>query len=253
MAKNIKKITRQILKSRLASAITGFLIYLYTLLVGYTTRWQKNALKDFYKIWDKEGSIIIIIWHGRATMIPFFWNKKHPLNALVSKHNDGMLMARLLKHYGLGIIGGSTTANARQAAVSLMKTIKNDNKTIAIIPDGPIGPSMKMNLSPLYFAQKSGKPIIGVTYSVERAKIITQSWDDMMFPYPFNRGTIGFTKPYYIPEDASPQQLEEIRLQLEQEMCSINIAADKAMGRTPVMPGTRIKQKKRKPAANGEN
>lgn len=252
MAKGIKKFTRRILKSRPASVITGFLVYLYTLLVGCTTRWQKDALKDFYKIWDKEGSIIIVIWHGRATMIPFFWNKKHPLNALVSMHNDGMLMARLLKHYGLGIIGGSSTANARQAAVSLMKTIKNEGETIAIIPDGPIGPSMKMNMSPLYFAQKSGKPVIGITYSVRRAKIFTKSWDDMMFPFPFNRGIISFTKPCYVPKDASPEQLEELRLRLEREMHDINTAADRAMGRTPVMPGTLIKQKRHKPAINGE-
>lgn len=247
MAKGIKKFTRRILKSRPASVITGFLVYLYTLLVGCTTRWQKDALKDFYKTWDKEGSIIIVIWHGRATMIPFFWNKKHPLNALVSMHNDGMLMARLLKHYGLGIIGGSSTANARQAAVSLMKTIKNEGETIAIIPDGPIGPSMKMNMSPLYFAQKSGKPVIGITYSVRRAKIFTKSWDDMMLPFPFNRGVVKTTRPFFIPADATPNQLEAIRQTIEQEMVNLTINADRSLNRTPVTPGTKIKTKKNKP------
>ena len=246
MAKGIKKFTRRILKSRPASVITGFLVYLYTLLVGCTTRWQKDALKDFYKTWDKEGSIIIVIWHGRATMAPSFWNKRRPLNALVSLHNDGKLMARLLEHYGLGTIGGSSTNNAKSAAVALMKSLKND-QSICIIPDGPIGPSMHMNMSPLYFAQKSGKPIIGLTYSCKHAKIFTKSWDDMMLPFPFNRGVVKTTRPFFIPADASPNQLEAIRQTIEQEMVNLTINADRSLNRTPVTPGTKIKTKKNKP------
>ena len=244
MAKGMKRVTRKLLKSKIASAIMGYIVYLYTKLVGLTTIWKKDSLQEFYKVWEKEKSIIIIIWHGRATMIPYFWNKKRPLNALVSMHNDGMLMARLLKHYGLGIIGGSTTSNAAKAAVGLMKKIKHDNETIAIIPDGPIGPSMSMNMSPLYFAQKSGKPIIGITYSTKRAKIFHKSWDEMMFPYPFNRGVINFTQPFYIKEDLTAEELEAERQKIEAAMQELSIEADKSLGRTPILPGTRVKKKK---------
>lgn len=242
MAKGIKRITRKLLKSKIASAVMGYLIYLYTKLVGLTTIWQKEGLKDFYQVWNKEKSIIIIIWHGRATMIPYFWNKKHPLNALVSMHNDGLLMARLLRHYGLGIIGGSSTSNASQAAVGLMNKLKKEDETIAIIPDGPIGPSMSMNMSPLYFAQKSGKPIIGVTYSTKRAKIFHKSWDEMMFPFPFNQGVLRFTKPHYIEPNLSKEELEAKRKEIEQEMRDLSISADKELGREPILPGTRVKK-----------
>lgn len=244
MAKGIKKITRKLLKSHFASKIMGYLVYFYTLLVGYTTRWKKYKIKEFYELWDKEESIIIIIWHGRATMIPFFWNKKHPLNALVSVHNDGMLMAHLLQNYGLKIIGGSTTFQAQKAAIELLSTIKEKNETIAIIPDGPIGPSMKMNLSPLYFAQKSGKPIVGITYSTKRAHIFKKSWDDMMFPYPFNKGILNFTKPFYIPKDATEKELEKYRQEIETALRTISINADVELGRAPVLPGSKIKKKK---------
>ena len=244
MAKGIKRITRKLLKSDTCSELMSFLLYFYTKFVYYTTLWNKDELSRLYQVWTENDSIILISWHGRATMIPYFWNKKRPLNALVSMHNDGMLMARLLKHYGLGIIGGSTTSNAAKAAVGLMKKIKHDNETIAIIPDGPIGPSMSMNMSPLYFAQKSGKPIIGITYSTKRAKIFHKSWDEMMFPYPFNRGVINFTQPFYIKEDLTAEELEAERQKIEAAMQELSIEADKSLGRTPILPGTRVKKKK---------
>lgn len=243
MAKGIKKITRKLLKSDIFSTIIGYVVYLYTLFVGFTTRWKKYHFKEFEELWDKEESIIIIIWHGRATMIPFFWNKKHPLNALVSVHNDGKFMARLLKHYGLKIIGGSSTFQAQKAALELLDTIKNKNETIAIIPDGPIGPSMHMNKSPLFFAQKSGKPIIGITYSVKRAHIFKKSWDNMMFPFPFNKGILNFTKPFYIPKNATEQQIEKYRQEIETALRTISINADVELGRAPVLPGIKTKKK----------
>ena len=243
MAKGIKKITRRLLKSETGSELMSRLLYWYTKVVHYTTRWNKKELAGFYDIWDKEGSIILICWHGRATMIPGFWNRKHPLNALVSLHNDGKLMARLLEHYGLGVIGGSTTSNAKAAAVALMKSLKQ-NHSICIIPDGPVDPGMHMNMSPLYFAQKSGKPLIGITYSCKHARIFTKIWDDMMLPFPFNRGIVRTTRPFYIPKNATPDEMEELRQKVEKEMVAISMEADTALGRTPVAPGTKIKVKK---------
>lgn len=250
MAKGIKRITRKLLKSNTCSELMSFLLYLYTKFVYYTTLWNKDELSRLYQVWTENDSIILISWHGRATMAPCFWDHQRPMNALVSLHNDGKLMARLLEHFGLGIIGGSTNSNAKAAAVSLMKALKN-HQSICIIPDGPIGPGMHMNMSPLYFAQKSGKPIIGITYSCKRAKIFSKSWDEMMLPFPFNRGIVKTTRPFFIPKDADDAALEALRLEIEQEMVSISMDADISLNRTPVRQGTRIKTKKNHPVQEG--
>ena len=250
MAKGIKKITRKLLKSSTCSELMSFLLYLYTKFVYYTTLWNKRELSRLYHVWQENDSIILISWHGRATMAPCFWDQKRPMNALVSLHNDGKLMARLLEHFGLGIIGGSSNSNAKSAAVSLMKALKN-RQSICIIPDGPIGPAMHMNMSPLYFAQKSGKPIIGITYSCKHAKIFTNSWDEMMLPFPFNHGIVKTTRPFFIPKDADDNTLETLRQEIEQEMVSISMAADTSLNRVPVCQGTRIKTKKNHPVQEG--
>lgn len=67
-------------------------------------------------------------------MLPYFWNRKKPLNALVSLHRDGRMIAGLLEKFGLGTIGGSSNENASGAAVKLMHSLKDDT-AICIIPD----------------------------------------------------------------------------------------------------------------------
>lgn len=246
MKKNkiIKKTLRKILKSRIVTEIISSLIYYYALLVGKTNKWEFKGFNEFNEFWEKDN-FILIIWHGRALMPTYFWNKKKPLDALVSLHQDGRLIAGFLRKSGIGIISGSSTENARGAAVGLMHSL-NENKSICIIPDGPKGPRMRMNMSPLYFAQKSGKPIFGMTYSVKNAKIIEKAWDKMMVPVPFSKGICLVSDPVYIPQDATSEELETYRLKVENIMNNLNYAADNKMDIEPTLPADKEKQKRYK-------
>lgn len=74
-AKILKKTFKKLLKSRIVTGLVGSLLYFYTRLVGRTTRWKTKGIGKFYDCWRKEGSIILIGWHGRAMLYPYFWNK----------------------------------------------------------------------------------------------------------------------------------------------------------------------------------
>lgn len=242
-AKILKKTFKKLLKSRIVTGLVGSLLYFYTRLVGRTTRWKTKGIGKFYDCWRKEGSIILIGWHGRAMLYPYFWNKKRPLNALVSLHQDGRLIACFLEKCGLGTIGGSSNGNAVGSARDLLESLRNDT-AICIIPDGPKGPSMKLSKSPVYFAQKSGKPVFGIACSVKGSKIVRKAWDQMMIPIPFSEGVCEVIGPYYVPPEADERRLEEIRLQIENELNKVCFAADKAMGIKKVTPGITAKKKR---------
>lgn len=246
MAKALKKVTRKLLKSNFATTIISKLISAYIRLVRVTTKWQINGLDEMNAVWDEHKSVIIVMWHARTSLIATFWNKKHPLYALISQHKDGQLMGKVLGNFGLGKIEGSSTSNSRAAAIQLLKALKSD-KSICFTPDGPTGPAMEMTLSPLVFAQKSGKPVIGMVYSVSRAFISRKSWDDMMIPLPFSRGVLNCTKPFFIPKDASAEELEKHRLEIEKALVEASVDADKAVGREPVYPSHKVKKKKTYP------
>lgn len=243
MRKKIKNYIKKLTKSPAFTAFLGKVMYYYGLLVFKTTRWQIFGVNQFYPIWEKEKSLILTIWHGRVLMIPYFWNGNRPLNALVSPHNDGRIAASFLRKVGFGIIDGSSNNDAHAAARNLLHSLEK-NEAIAIIPDGPRGPRMKMNESPLYFAKKSGKPVFGATYSIEHS-FIAKSWDAMLIPLPFCRGSLHVTKPYYIPADATKEDIEKYRQEIENELNMLTLKADKIFGLPKIEPGVAAKPKRK--------
>ncbi len=242
LRKTIKHTIRKITKSEAFTTFVGKAMFYYCQLVWKTTRWQIFGVNRFYPIWEQDKSIILTIWHGRVLMIPYFWNKKRPLNALVSPHNDGRIAASFLKKVGFGIIDGSSNDGANVAAINLLRSLEKD-EAIAIIPDGPRGPRMKMNISPLYFAKKSGKALFGATYSIEHS-IVAKSWDAMLIPLPFCRGIVHVTQPYYIPADATDEDLERYRQQIEDELNNLTLRADQVLKLPRIEPGVSAKEKR---------
>ena len=243
--KQIKRILKKIETSSFITNILGGLIYLYALLVGWTTKWQIRNIDNTYKSWTDNKAIILIIWHGRALMPCYFWkNKKQfPLSALVSPHRDGRLIAVVLRLFGIKVINGSSNEKAHSAALSLMKELKR-NKSITIIPDGPKGPNMKLSTSALYFAQKSGFPIIGMTYSIKNSKFVTKSWDKMMLPPLFSKGIVATTEPFFVPASLTEEEFEAKKIEIEKELTELTWKLDKELGLPKIKQGTTTRPKK---------
>lgn len=241
-----KHIIKKIAKSRLFAQAVSVAAYWYIRLVARTTEWDRRHVGRFYDNLEKYGSVIFVAWHGRMPMLPYFWDRRKTLKALVSPHRDGLLISGLLRRFGIGHIDGSSNEKASQAAVNLMRELKNGT-TIAIIPDGPRGPGMTMSMSPFYYAQKTGKPVIGVTYSIKNAKILEKSWDRMLLPKPFNRGICAVTEPLFIPAEADKDELEEYRRRFERELNDLTWNIDAELGLPHIPQGTLPKKKRLPP------
>ena len=241
---------KDFINSPIGEKIIGNLAYYYLKFVGLTTIWQSvTGVKETYEALDKYGSMIVIGWHGRTLIMPYFWNKTRPLNALVSPHRDGQIIVHILAKFGIGNINGSSDRNSKEAAIELMRNLQQGN-SIAIIPDGPRGPSMKLTLSPLFYARKSGKPIMGITYSIAGSKIITKSWDNMLVPLPFHKGMYAITEPVFIPENTTDEELEIYRQKIEQTLNELTWKLDKEMGLPFIAQGKEAKKSRK---TNNEN
>lgn len=242
LKRKIKPYLKKLYQTDFILNLISALIYAYTRLIYKTTKWQIIKRENIIKLWEQKQSFILVGWHGRALMYSAFRDYRFPLNALVSLHKDGQIIAGVLQRYGLGTIGGSSNKNAKAAAINLMNSLK-DNTAICIIPDGPRGPRMHMSESPIYYAHKTGAPIIGITYSVKKCKIMEKAWDKMMVPFPFNEGICIFSDPIHIPQNASETDLEKYRLMIEEMLNKNSFEADIAMGHQPILPGTACKPK----------
>ncbi len=221
----IKKIKNKILKNKVTNYIISALIFLYVKLIEKTTHWSYDGEANILNELKGEGAILCS-WHSRIAMLATYGNRGAKVNALVSAHGDGKIIAGLLKHFKFGIVSGSSNRNAKAAAVALMRKLES-KESIAIIPDGPRGPAQKMTISPIYYASKTGCPIIASAYSTKKAIIIEKSWDKMMFPLPFSKGAFVFSDPFYVPQNASQEELEEYRAKFEKILNKVTKKADK--------------------------
>lgn len=224
------------MKSAVIIRIISFLVFVYSKLAGNTTRWQMIRVQQVRDV-IKDTNVIFVGWHSRAALMPFFQNKllKRKMAALVSPHQDGQIIANLLKLSDITPVNGSSNENQRASALELMRALV-DGYDLFISPDGPRGPRMRMKKSPIYYAQKTGKPIVCACFSMDKALIINKSWDKNMVPMPFSKGVFSLSEPLYVPADLTDEQIEEYRLKLENIANQQSEECDKLVGRTPVMP-----------------
>ncbi len=234
----LKPKIKKLLKQPFIIKIVSFFIFIYAQFVGKTTRWK---IEDAEKICDILSKPTILIgWHARVVMLPYFWRKftsKKKLYALVSPHQDGQLITNFLKFYGIDTVSGSTNQNATQSAFEIMHLL-NEKQSVCISPDGPIGPRMRMKKSPIYFASKTGLPIVFANYSASRARVAQRAWDKTMVVLPFGHGVFMLSNPIYIPENLTDEQIEEYRLKVEEIVNKISFACDIMVGRNPVEPAS---------------
>ena len=99
----LKDITKKFTKSRFVAKIISFAAYWYIRLIAATTKWDIRNINNFYDNLEKYGSVIFIAWHGRVPMIPYFWDRRKTLKALVSPHRDGQMMVGLLQRFGIAL------------------------------------------------------------------------------------------------------------------------------------------------------
>ncbi len=169
---------------------------LYIRLVGLTTkiyRYSEAALP--------EGGFIYVFWHSRLAFLAYSHRGK-AIRVLLSTSRDGEIIWRVLKSLGFRAVRGTASdpASARSAAVGMLRALKNRN-ILAVTPDGPRGPALKVKKGVPYVAVKSGCPLVPVSWAVKRKKII-KSWDRLVLPLPFNRAAVVTGKPYYVEKGA---------------------------------------------------
>ena len=75
-----KQWIKDLIKSQFAEKLIGGFAFYYLKFVGLTTRWKSvTGVKETYDALKQYGSIIVIGWHGRTLMMPYYWDKRSKL------------------------------------------------------------------------------------------------------------------------------------------------------------------------------
>jgi lysophospholipid acyltransferase (LPLAT)-like uncharacterized protein len=172
----------------------------------------------------ESGECLIALWHSRMLMASYVY-RKIGAAILVSRSNDGEMMAQVLERQGHRPIRGSSSRSGAPALSQLIKAVKEKHCPGVIVPDGPRGPRFKVQPGIIALAQKTGYPIIPMSCSAKRLKVFS-SWDRFILPYPFSEGCLIYGDPVSVPNELMPETRELYRVKLENEMNRITRQVD---------------------------
>lgn len=227
------RLSKALLKNSAVLWLLSFLASLYIRFVYYTTSWQWQMPDETRDYLASGKPAIFVFWHGRLLMQSCFRPKRYNISVVISRHKDGEAITRVMRFFGVGAIRGSSSKGGVQALKECFSYLETPGNSLAITPDGPRGPRMRLQGNLIEIAKRSGVAIILSTYSASRAHVFS-SWDRFMLPKPFGKGIVILDKPFYIAKDANQTSMDEVAYQLEHRLNAMTQEADMAMGREPV-------------------
>ncbi len=220
MAKRFSFIKKLLRNDKFESFASFVLLFLMRFSYK-TTRWTiigDDVPSEYHK---GHKPFLVSLWHDRLMLAPCVWHWKNPLHVLASNHRDGRLIARVVEHFNMPAVYGSTGKGVA-AARDLIRLVKN-GKYIAIIPDGPRGPRHKLAPGTVVISRLTKTDILPFSFCVKRY-FRFNSWDRFIFVWPFNRGVMVW---------GNPIKWSELKDMTEEEACSyveskINECSEKA-------------------------
>ena len=198
---------------------------------GIATAIRTVAATLRYRLVDNSGffdpapckPVIYAVWHNRLALCLIGYyrygiarNPTKGMAAICSASKDGALLAAILDAFRVQPVRGSTSRRGRQALLELTTWAEN-GYDLAITPDGPRGPRYVVQDGAAALAQVTGLPILPFSYRLGW-KITLKTWDAFTIPLPFSTCTMLAGPPVRVPRNATDEEREALRQQLEQTL-----------------------------------
>jgi len=174
---------------------------------------------DVFETYAEQGGNIFTFWHSQPFFLVYFYVKKarkRKISVLVSLSRDGDYGAAVLRKLKQDAVRGSSSRGGQKAVRGLAAKIAEGNN-VAITPDGPRGPALKVSEGVIKLAQITGARIIPVSYDATRKRLL-RSWDKFVVVMPFGRVHVAFGEPIEVPRKITPDERGRYREQLERTL-----------------------------------
>jgi hypothetical protein len=148
---------------------------------------------------------VYCLWH-ETMLLPAVVFADRGIHILISQHNDGEYIARIVRRLGFAVVRGSSTRGAVRAVRELARSASLGN--LAITPDGPKGPRQELQNGAVFLASRAGLAIVPLGFAFERPWRAA-SWDRFVLPRPFTRAACFVGAPIAVPPGADAAGLAE--------------------------------------------
>ena len=220
------------LLARLGLRLFGFMASAALRLLGAT--WRVEILGDdprttAIQTTNQSGAPAHLAALFHESMLPCAWFfRDRRYSVAVSRSPDGDLIGAVL--IALGYSEPARGSSSRGGSAALLRLVRQheDGMTVAVLVDGPRGPARVAKTGIVSLARLAGSMIQPVAFSA-RPALRLGSWDQSLFPLPFERVVCAFGKP--IPaETGADEGLEQATARLlDEELVALHHAADRVL------------------------
>ena len=200
---------KRLLRRPAAQASLEMLSARYLAFALRTTRWTLVG-GDHMAPFLAGRPAVVAFWHECLPLMPVLFRLARKqvrgirVYALVSRHADGRFLGGLLQRFGLEVVHGSSGRDGRErggsASVRSLVDRLATGAHVAITPDGPRGPRRQAAPGVAQVAGLAGAQVLPCAAQTSR-KIVLRSWDRMIVPLPFGRGTLVFGDAISVPRE----------------------------------------------------
>ncbi len=169
-------------------------------------------------------------WHRATIYLLYYFGRAKPA-IMISRSKDGEYLARFVENMGGTAVRGSSQHGGYQALDEMAEALMSGRcSTAATVADGPRGPRYQAKKGMIALAQRTCMPLATLMWSADRAWVLRKSWDLTMIPKPFARVKLAAGKVFNYPPKMSPQEMENARQELEDELNRLRREVDDMCG-----------------------
>jgi len=184
-----------------------------------STRWRVQGEANLAPF-ANGAPAVAAFWHERLPLMPALWQAARRQGAgikghvLVSRHNDGQLIGAVMRHFGVGVVLGSSSRGGAVGSLALLDALAAGGIAI-ITPDGPRGPPRRAAPGVAQLAAISGAPVLPCAAQTSRRWVL-RTWDRMVLPLPFGRGVLVCLPAIAVPREGWEASLPGIAAALSE-------------------------------------
>lgn len=164
---------------------------------------------------------VFAVLHSQQCGLYSILNREN-LYSMISRSTDGDLVAASGGRVGINSVRGSSKRGGATAALELIDKVKKGNSAAFAI-DGPRGPVGVVKMGCVQVAKNGNAPIVPMAWQTKSKCILKlPTWDKLLIPLLFVKAVALYGEPIYVSENATEEQMEEARLQVEKEIKRLN-------------------------------
>jgi lysophospholipid acyltransferase (LPLAT)-like uncharacterized protein len=196
--------------------------------LGVTLSVRAEGVEALRPLWRSGRPLIYAVWHGRILLVPWLnarfqrMEGARYVRVLASRSRDGELVAAFVRRFGLEVVRGSSSRGGAGALRELARAVQG-GQDVAVVPDGPRGPSCRAQAGIVSLAATTGAPIVPLGVAARPARRL-RSWDRFMVPAPFARCAVVFGPAVQVGRD---DDREAVRAAVERALQDATDSADR--------------------------